>query len=436
MNIQQIYELVIKNGLSTDSRKAEAGHVFFALKGENFDGNQYAANALAESKCSYAIVDEPEYAVDEQYITVDNVLETLQTIANIHRRKLGVKLIAITGSNGKTTTKELTAKILAKKYQVYATKGNLNNHIGVPLTLLSIPADIDFNQTIAVVEMGANHKGEIATLCQIAEPDFGMITNIGKAHIEGFGSVEGVKATKGELYQHIRKHNGLLFVNADDEMLCRMSENHKRYTYSIKNEADCRFEYEGCSPFLYFIWHYQQKEHTISSRLIGKYNLENAAAAITIGQYFGVPASDIINAVETYEPKNNRSQLLETRKNTVLLDAYNANPTSMTVALRNFGELNGAAKSVILGDMLELGENSIDEHREIIRLLSTMKLEQILLVGEQFLNAAQKENLLSAKLFINVSDCNSWLSDNPIRNSHILIKGSRRMELEKTVARL
>lgn len=426
----RIYKLYMENPtITTDSRNVVKGSIFFALKGENFDGNKFALDSIKQG-CVAAVVDDP--TIDSKdCIYVENVLETLQALSRYHRRALGIKVLAITGTNGKTTTKELINSVLSQKYSVYATKGNLNNHIGVPLTLLSVTSDID----VAIVEMGANHPGEIKLLASIAEPNYGLITNIGKAHLEGFGSFEGIKRTKGELYEYLAHNNGVVFYNPDNENLEDLIKlnnlNEQSVTYgfgieSIKINA-------GKSPYLEVDVKPLGSDSAVSiqTSLVGNYNFENVFAAITVGLYMGVSIEQIKNALERYTPSNSRSQLVKTKYNTVVLDAYNANPTSMEAALRNFALLDGQSKVVIIGEMLELGQHSEVEHRKIADLVRSLGISSTILVGKGF------EKYSAGCLFFKDSElCAKYLESKSIRNSLVLVKGSRGVKLEKVMGYL
>lgn len=412
MKIQELYHLFLNSrGVCTDSRKIEKDKIFFALKGANFNGNLFADQAIKKG-CSYAIIDEKEFQKNEQYILVDDVLECLQKLSTYHRKQLNCPVIGITGTNGKTTTKELMYTVLKTQYKTIATQGNFNNHIGVPLTLLSTPLDTE----ILIVEMGANHPGEIAFLSNIAQPNFGIITNIGKAHLEGFGGYRGVIKTKSELYHYIKNNGGKLFVNSKDELLLNLSENIEQTTYSNNSQ------FLSANPLVKFS--YQGTE--ISTKLIGSYNYPNLAAACCIGKYFGITISNCKKAIENYTPTNNRSQLEKSKKgNTLVLDAYNANPSSMRVAIESLQQISATSKTAILGDMLELGDNSLHEHQEIVELLKASNFQIVLLVGEEF-----QKTTNSFSTFANTNELNNWLKYNPITDNTILLKGSRGVRLE------
>ena len=424
MDIATIYHCFKECGLvTTDSRHCPEDSMFFALKGSSFNGNAFAEAAL-EKGCKYAVVDEEQYVKgNPRILLVDDVLKTLQQLANYHRRQLAVPIIGITGTNGKTTTKELIAAVLRKKYHVLATEGNLNNHIGVPLSLLKLTPE----HQLAVIEMGASHPGDINELVDIAEPDYGIITNVGMAHLEGFGSFEGVKRTKGELYDFLRKHGKhIIFIDNDNEHLMSMSHDLITIAYGTDESSELfvRGMLGPCEPFLTFQWTCQGETHKVATHLIGSYNLKNALAAITIGRTFDVPAAAICEALEEYVPHNNRSQLTTTTHNHLVVDAYNANPTSMRAALENFRIMNVPHKMVILGDMKELGACSTDAHRQIVEFLPSCGLEHIILVGEEF----GKVNT-SYEHFANVDVLKEYLQQHLPQDKYILIKGSNSMKL-------
>lgn len=433
--IEVLYTHFLKYPLvCTDTREIKPGALFFALKGDNFNANEFAEKAL-EMECSIAIIDEAKYKKDDRYFLVDDVLSTLQQLANHHRQQLKIPVIGITGTNGKTTSKELLFAVLSEKYKVLATKGNLNNHIGVPLTLLSITDEHE----IAIIEMGANHQGEIAMLCKIAEPAFGMITNIGKAHLEGFGGPEGVIIAKNEMYQFIQQKSGKLFVNADNELLKKLSENMDRVTFGTTNEVDYVGSFVESNPFVKLKCKAKtdttplDEKPTINTQLVGKYNFENILAAACIGNYFDVSEQQIKTGLEKYVPSNNRSQVMQTKNNLLLLDAYNANPSSMNAAIENFAQMNQPNKMVILGDMLELGDDSEKEHAAIVNLLKQKNILSVLLVGNYFTEAGKAIN---ATTFANSDQVFEYLQQHPIKNTTILIKGSRGIKLEKVVEAL
>ena len=414
MRIAELYKIYQEHPIiCTDTRKISKGCLFFALKGENFDANTFAEQAIKEG-AAYAIIDNAKLKLSDQFILVDDVLEILQQLANYHRKQFTIPFIGITGSNGKTTTKELINAVLSKKYKTVATQGNLNNHIGVPLTILSIPTNCE----IAIIEMGANHIGEIEQLCKIAEPTFGLITNIGTAHIEGFGSKEGVIKAKSELYTYIKKINGTVFINGDDELLGSLAQEISSIKYFKDN-----ISYIQSNPFLSFTW----KELKIETQLYGEYNIPNILAAITIGEYFNVEKTAIKTALENYVSTNNRSQVVKLANHTLYLDAYNANPTSMNAAIDSFSKLNAPNKLLILGDMLELGHVSQDEHQKIVDKIHNLNLKA-LLVGNEFQQIKNTPNLTSVK---NTNEAILWLANQLDFFKSILIKGSRGIRLEK-----
>ncbi len=413
MKIASLYNLYRQHFLvDTDTRNIRENTLFFALKGDNFNGNSFAEEAL-KLGASFAIVDEKVYQTNENVILVNNVLETLQQLANYHRRQLKIPIIGLTGSNGKTTTKELIHVVLNKKYNTQATKGNLNNHIGVPLTLLSMTDKTE----LGVVEMGANHQKEIAFLCTISEPNLGYITNFGKAHLEGFGGIEGVIKGKSELYTFLKENNKTAFVNPDDEIQVKKTQ--EINTINFKVDA---LEFLEADPFVKLSYN----DKIIQSNLVGAYNYSNIAAAITIGTYFKVSDKDIKEALESYVPKNNRSQIIETKNNEIILDAYNANPSSMKVALENFESITTTTKVVILGDMFELGDDSLQEHQAIVDLTISLNFDSVYFVGENFNRI--KTGKHQFKTYENFED---YIKKNPLENKSILIKGSRGMRLER-----
>ncbi|MEL7585590.1 MAG: UDP-N-acetylmuramoyl-tripeptide--D-alanyl-D-alanine ligase [Prolixibacteraceae bacterium] len=429
MDIQDLYQLFLSHPvISTDSRNISAGCLFFALKGDNFDGNRFAAESL-EKGAAYAIVDDPGLNEKAGFIRVDNVTENLQKLANYHRRKLNIPVLAITGTNGKTTTKELISAVLRQKYKIAATRGNLNNHIGVPLTLLGMKEGTE----LAVIEMGANHPGEIAALCKIAEPDYGIITNIGKAHLEGFGSFEGVIRTKSELYDFLRQNQGKCFVNADNELLLKQSQGLQRFTYGRGPEAELQGVPEEGPWYLTIKAQFPKGWLYLKSKLIGGYNFENILASARIGMYFNIDPVAIQRAIESYTPDNNRSQLIEKGTNRIIMDAYNANPTSMTAALKNFAGIVHPKKTLILGDMLELGDHAAEEHQKIADLVRQENFMQIYLVGHHFaaVDAGTAGKFADSELLA------GYLAKQPPLADHlILIKGSRGIRLEKILEKL
>ena len=423
MKIENIYELFKSFPfITTDTRDIKKDSIFFALKGEKFNGNKFAKEAINQG-AKYAVIDEKEYQISDNYILVDDVLVTLQQLANYHRKQFTIPIIGVTGTNGKTTTKELINAVLSKRYKTTATIGNLNNHIGVPLTLLSISQDCE----IAIIEMGASHIGEIDFLCRLALPNFGIITNIGTAHIEGFGSTKGVEKTKNELFQFIKSVRGTVFVNCDDEKLIQLSTNIDKYTYGTL-KSDCNAKLISSTPTVLFKWNNQ----LINSNLYGRYNFNNIVAAISIGNYFKVPSSKIKEAIENYLPTNNRSQVIKINDNIIFLDAYNANPTSMNAAIDSFAENTSTNKFMILGDMLELGKVSQLEHQKIIKKIKTLKINA-LFVGKEFSSVSEKYNFTYV---LNSTEAINWIKQSKLKNFQMLIKGSRGMQLEKIVAYL
>ncbi|MCF7561209.1 UDP-N-acetylmuramoyl-tripeptide--D-alanyl-D-alanine ligase [Sabulilitoribacter multivorans] len=421
MKIEQLHKHFLEcNSVCTDTRKIQKNDMFFALKGDNFNGNSYAKKAI-ELGAKYAIVDEAEFDISTETILVDNVLETLQKLATYHRNHLKTPIIALTGSNGKTTTKELINTVLAQKYNTTATIGNLNNHIGVPLTLLSMTK----NTQIGIVEMGANHQKEIAFLCEIAQPDYGYITNFGKAHLEGFGGLEGVIKGKSEMYDYLITHNKTIFVNANDVIQVNKTKQAKIYTFG-NSDQDVVISFVGANPFVSC----KYNKLTIESQLIGDYNFNNIAAAITIGSLFKVDPKSIKKAIETYTPKNNRSQIINLDSNKIILDAYNANPTSMQAALGNFEKQSGY-KIAILGDMFELGNEAKKEHQHIADIAVLLNIDKVIFIGENFYETNINSNKASKyKLF---DDFKANFNMSQIKNSTLLIKGSRGMALERVL---
>lgn len=430
MSISELYEIFIKYPkISTDSRKIEKDSLFFALKGDSFNGNIYATKAL-ENGATFSIIDEAAYQKDDRYILVEDVLSTLQKLATYHRLQLDIPIIAITGTNGKTTTKELVTAVLSEKFRVDYTKGNLNNHIGVPLTLLSMSSATQ----IGVVEMGANHPGEIATLCEIALPNLGLITNVGKAHLEGFGSFDGVKQTKAELYRFLERTGGKIFLNTANSHLKEMAGALTSISYKTQKEGEgIEGELIQSSPFMVFQVKFPKGWLYIKTNLAGGYNLENALAAVCVGNYFGVSPLEIKGAIEAYKPSNNRSQFIKTAHNQLLMDAYNANPTSMDAALENFKAFDAPSKGVILGDMLELGEASHEEHQKIADKLTTMNLSLVLLAGKEFAKCKVPSNFL---IFDDSLLLISYIESVNPQGYLFLIKGSRGMKLESVVEKL
>lgn len=422
MTLENLHTAFLKStGVSTDSRKIEKDQIFFALKGDNFDGNQYAQKAIDQG-AKLVVIDDENYKTDKTFL-VDDVLQCLQNLARFHRRYLGLVIIAITGSNGKTTTKNLINEVLSQKFKVKATKGNLNNHIGVPLTLLS------FNTTheIGIVEMGANHQGEIKELCNISEPSYGYITNFGKAHLEGFGGLEGVIKGKSELYDYLIKVNKKIFINNDDPIQVDKTQNAKVYTVGEDALSDCRVKLIDANPNVKLDFCGKQ----VSSDLLGTYNFKNISIAIGFGIYFGVEFKAIKKAIESYKPENMRSQIIEKENFNILLDAYNANPTSMDVAMNAFIKIDSKHHSVILGDMFEIGETKNEEHQKIIDFVINQDFQNIILVGKTFYELAN--DIKSVKAYRNVNEVIENLNQFDFDQNIILIKGSRGMQLETLV---
>ena len=421
MTIEEIYSRFVEcKGVTTDSRRCRAGLMFFALKGERFDGNRFVGGAL-EQGCQYAVLDDVSLfdPSDKRMILVDDVLKALQQLAALHRRRLGTTVIGITGTNGKTTTKELTNAVMSSTYKVLCTQGNLNNSIGVPLTVLGLGAGHEY----AIVEMGASHPGDIKELVEVSQPDYGLITNVGKAHLLGFGSFEGVKRTKGELYDWLREHNGTAFVNRDNEYLRQMCMGLPVIEYGKPFQDGLLVEGEvlECNPFVKFRWRSGKGDwHIAQTSLIGAYNVDNALAAIT-------------EAVSGYQPQNNRSQLTKTERNSLVVDAYNANPTSMAAAIENFSMMKADSKMLILGDMRELGDVSEAEHKNIVELLKEKGFTDVWLVGTEFAKVATG---CGFRLFADVEAVNTALTVEPVSGKTILIKGSNSIGLTKTITNL
>ncbi len=424
MRIEQLHQLFLNsNGISTDTRKISKDVMFFALKGDNFNGNEFALEAL-KTGASHAVIDEKKYASRENIIVVHDVLETLQALATFHRNYLNLPIVALTGSNGKTTTKELIHMVLAKKYKTVATKGNLNNHIGVPLTLLSMSQQTE----MGIVEMGANHLKEIESLCQIAQPDYGYITNFGKAHLEGFGGIEGVIKGKSELYDYLLNEKKYVFLNADDNFQKKkLAPYIKKFGYSQSNNDFYKIEMIGVDPFIKIA----VEDVIINSKLIGTYNFTNIAAAILIGKYFNVALNDIKDAIEAYIPTNNRSQIITKGSSKIILDAYNANPSSMIVVLDNFARSSAKNKTVILGDMFELGKESTKEHQNIVDLIENLAFDKVYLIGENFNTTLSTAKNVS--YFKSFADFKNDITSVDFEDSEILIKGSRGMALERVL---
>lgn len=418
MDIANLYERFLSSkGVQTDTRKILPGEIFFALKGPSFNGNQFAAHAL-EAGAIFVVADEDTGLKDDRIILVEDVLNTLQMLAKHHRRQFDIPVLAITGSNGKTTTKELVHAVLSKKFRTHTTRGNLNNHIGIPLTLLAMPAGTE----IAVIEMGANHQKEIEGYCRYVEPNYGIITNCGKAHLEGFGGVEGVRKGKGELFDYIRSHNGTVFLMKDYDYLSRMAEGIRHVVTYGTTDADITGQVTQGDPFLEIEW---EGHGRIQTQLAGDYNLPNVLVALTVGSHFGVPEQDMIEAIVNYAPSNSRSQLVEKADNRLILDAYNANPTSMTAAIQNLMRQSHPRKCVMLGGMMELGDDSLQEHAALVSLLLTHDWLDVCLVGGDFLKIDHP-----FRSFPNATAAAEWYRQHPIRDALILVKGSRSMRME------
>lgn len=411
MNIKDLYQKYLKNYLvTTDTRNIKKNALFFSLKGAHFNGNTFAKKAI-ELGASYAIIDEKAYEIKGKTILVNNVLKTLQALANYHRKQLAIPIIGITGSNGKTTTKELLQAVLQTQFNTKATLGNLNNHIGVPLTILSFT-----NKTeIGIVEMGANHQKEIEFLCTICEPDLGYITNFGKAHLEGFGGIEGVIKGKSELYTYLKENNKISFVNANDAIQVQLTTN---LNSVLLNNTIAT---SAIQPFLAV----KYKDQVIQTHLVGAYNVDNLKAAISIGEYFTISQENIISAIKNYIPTNNRSQIIKKKNNIILMDAYNANPSSTMVALDNLNKTNHQKKTVILGDMFELGDYSTKEHQNIVDYCNTLHLDRCIFVGEAYSKTSASEK------YENFESLKNQIKQSPFKNCYILIKGSRGMSLER-----
>lgn len=434
---EELYQLYKKHPvISTDTRKIASGSLFFALKGEKFDANTFAEQAVA-SGAAYAVIDNPDYQKGDRYLLVEDVLNALQDLARYHRRQLTIPVVGLTGTNGKTTTKELINAVLSQHFNTYATQGNLNNHIGVPLTILSI----NVSHEAAVIEMGANHQKEIELLCTISQPSHGLITNVGKAHLEGFGGVEGVKKGKGELYDYLKASNGATFVNSDSADLMAMQNARSLKNVTFYGSIDLDNLVSGQlienSPYLTLQWSNNATGDTyeVKSQLTGAYNLDNILAAICIGVYFKLSAKEINAGIGGYQPKNNRSQITQTATNTLICDYYNANPSSMAVAIENLGKIEAKHKVLVLGDMFEMGEESAAEHEAIIKKAMETPVDERIFIGSEF--ASQKSEVGSQKsgvIFYNTAeDAIVGFKANPIRNATVLIKGSRGMALERLV---
>ncbi len=414
------------SGISTDTRKLKKGNLFFALSGEKFNGNRFAAEAL-EKGAAAVIVDDPEFVQenDSRYILVENTLNALQELAKFHRQQFDIPLLAITGTNGKTTTKELCAAVLSSEKTICFTKGNFNNHIGVPLTLLSIREET----SMVIVEMGANHPDEIAKLCEMAQPTHGLITNIGKAHLEGFGDFQGVIKAKKELYQFLKNNAGTVFVNKDNPLLMELSEGITGITYG-NPPADVEGKLIKNGLLTEIIWYRETGNTNIQTQLYGSYNFGNVMATIAVGKHFGISDSGITRALKSYQPDNNRSQLYQTQNNTLILDAYNANPESMALAIDDFAAHRFSNPVLILGDMFELGKSAEEEHNKIVERLKITDFQQVIFVGKDFYKTVPAHLY---RKFVTTKEVAQYLKSHPIKDAHILIKGSRGMQLENII---
>lgn len=434
MDTAALYQYFKKHPkISTDTRSIIPGSLFFALKGANFDGNRFAENAL-NMGAAYAIIDDEIYKKDDRYLLVNDVLAALQNLATFHRSRLSIPIIGITGTNGKTTTKELLFAVLKQKFNTYATKGNLNNHIGVPLSILEIEEQTE----IAIIEMGANHPKEIAFLCTIAQPTHGLITNVGKAHLEGFGGFEGVKKSKAELYDYLSHNNGVLFLQADNPDLLEMvgTKPFKEVkTYGFFEENDVYGRVIERDPFLTINWTNNGISHQVQTQITGSYNLENILAAICVGSYWGMNPSSINEGLTNYIPQNNRSQILKTEKNTIICDYYNANASSMEAALENFSSLkNQTKKVIILGDMFELGEESFKEHENIVGKAMFVQADACIFIGKAFYE--HRKNVEGVLFFETTQQAMNALNEKPFQDSLILLKASRGMAFETIIQSL
>jgi UDP-N-acetylmuramoyl-tripeptide--D-alanyl-D-alanine ligase len=427
MNIQELYQIFLQHPkVQTDTRKIQQGEIFFALKGENFNGNLFASAAFEKGAVAVVVDEDPGFK-DSRIILTENVLKTLQDLAKYHRQLLNIPVLAITGSNGKTTTKELIHAVLSSHYKTYTTEGNLNNHIGIPLTLLKIKKDAE----IAVVEMGANHQREIASYCDYVLPTHALINNVGKAHLEGFGGLEGVKKGKGELYDYIRASGGTVFINNDLDYLREMSTGIKNlFTYGSENALVTGILIRS-EPYLEVKINQPEAIGTIATQLVGNYNTPNVLAAVAVGIYFNVPTDKIKEAIEHYQPSNSRSQLIKWESNEIILDAYNANPTSMKAAIENFAARSGTDKVLMLGAMAELGEESVAEHRQIVEMISKYKWKAVVLVGGDF-RLVHK----TYSFFKDSEEAADWFNHQDFERSAILIKGSRSSKMEKIISKL
>ncbi|OZV66917.1 UDP-N-acetylmuramoyl-tripeptide--D-alanyl-D-alanine ligase [Winogradskyella aurantia] len=421
MKIKALYnKFKLCSGISTDTRKISPNSMFFALKGDNFDGNTFVTKAF-ENGAKYCVVDDEKAVLNAQCLLVSDTLKALQEMAALHRNSIGIPIIALTGSNGKTTTKELIQGVLSTTYKVKSTIGNLNNHIGVPLTLLNFDKTLDFG----IVEMGANHQKEIEFLSNIAQPDFGLITNFGKAHLEGFGGTEGVIKGKSELYDYIKSNNKTIFINTDDKEQVKQVKGYtKVLTFGSNPNNDFNIEFISANPYVKVKFN----NTVITSQLIGDYNFGNIAIAIAIGQFFKISEANIKRAIESYQPTNNRSQVLKIGSNRIILDAYNANPTSMLAALKNFKQLESEHKYLFLGDMFELGEFALKEHQAIVNFVQENFQENIFIIGEHFYQTLSPNSIKKFRRFEDLCD---YLKHHKIINASVFIKGSRGMALER-----
>jgi UDP-N-acetylmuramoyl-tripeptide--D-alanyl-D-alanine ligase len=423
---EKLYHYYLENPvISTDTRNISPSCIFFALKGDLFNANEFAAQAI-EKGAAFVVIDEEKYALNEKFLLVENVLNTLQDLARHHRKQLNIPVIGLTGSNGKTTSKELVNAVLAERYKTFATYGNLNNHIGVPLSILSITDDVQ----IAVIEMGANHQKEIELLCTIAQPTHGIITNVGMAHLDGFGGFEGVKKGKAELYAYLKETQGYTFINRDNPYLLEMSTDeglNKLIYYGTENGNTIKGALKSSDPFIEVDWTNHDVSSSVKTNLTGSYNFENILAAICIGDFFDMGPEEINAGLSNYQPKNNRSQLTKTEKNTVICDFYNANPSSMTAALKNIAVLSANKKTAILGDMFELGPESVGQHELIAKQASESGLDQIIFIGKDFY--AFKDNI-KGTFFETPAEAAIYLRENPVQDHLVLLKGSRGMKLE------
>ncbi|MEO6454608.1 MAG: UDP-N-acetylmuramoyl-tripeptide--D-alanyl-D-alanine ligase [Ginsengibacter sp.] len=419
METAQLYQLFLqRHSVTTDTRNISPGDIFFALKGPRFNGNTFAQQALSMG-ASYVVIDEPINFTDDRIIRTTNALSALQQLSHYHRKQFNIPFIAITGSNGKTTTKELVNAVLSSTYKTYTTRGNLNNYIGIPLTLLKIKKDAQ----LAVIEMGANNPKEIEGYCKYVQPTHGLITNFGKAHLEGFGSIEGVRKAKGELFDYLKNNNGTAFINEDDEFMSQMSKGIKEIITYGTTSGDTRGKISNNNIFLNL--KISGSSDDLNTHLVGEYNLANVLASVAIGRYFKVPEAKIKVAIETYIPTNSRSQIIKKDSNTIILDAYNANPSSMKAAIENFAKMDVADKVLLLGGMMELGNESNHEHEQIINMINQCSWYKVVLVGPQFKEI--KNPYINLE---NSTDAKEWFREQDFKNTHILIKGSRSMQME------